>query len=95
MKRVSLSKYVELALRHAEYETGESSECVVAEVPDLPGCLTQGHIFKEARENLKEAIELWVAICLSKGRIPPPLDGCTIADARTVKVLHKKAYVKA
>jgi predicted RNase H-like HicB family nuclease len=30
-----------------------------AEVPALPGCLTQGETREEIRENLLEAIELW------------------------------------
>jgi len=31
-----------------------------AEVPALPGCVTQGETIDELRENLKEAIELWL-----------------------------------
>lgn len=94
MKRVSLSKYVELALHRAEYERGESFDCVVAEAPNLPGSLTQGRTFEEARGNLKEAIELWIAVCLSKGKVPPSIDGCTVAGAPT-KPLNKKVYAKA
>ena len=30
-----------------------------AEVPALPGCLTQGETKEEIRENLLEAIEVW------------------------------------
>ena len=30
-----------------------------AEVPVLPGCLTQGATLDELRANLREAIELW------------------------------------
>ena len=30
-----------------------------AEVPALPGCLTQGETREEIRENLLEAIEVW------------------------------------
>jgi len=30
-----------------------------AEVPALPGCLTQGETEEEIRSNLQEAIELW------------------------------------
>ena len=32
-----------------------------AEVPALPGCLTQGETREEIRENLLEAIEVWFA----------------------------------
>jgi predicted RNase H-like HicB family nuclease len=31
-----------------------------AEVPALPGCVTQAETFDELRGNLKEAIELWL-----------------------------------
>ena len=31
-----------------------------AEVPALPGCVTQGESLDEVRENLKEAIEGWL-----------------------------------
>ncbi len=31
-----------------------------AEVPALPGCITQGESLEELRLNIKEAIELWL-----------------------------------
>lgn len=31
-----------------------------AEVPALPGCVTQGETMADIRRNLKEAIELWL-----------------------------------
>ena len=31
-----------------------------AEVPSLPGCVTQADSMEELRENLHEAVELWV-----------------------------------
>jgi len=31
-----------------------------AEVPSLPGCFTQGETFEEIKENIKEAIELYL-----------------------------------
>jgi len=31
-----------------------------AEVPSLPGCVTQGESQEEIRANLREAIELWL-----------------------------------
>ena len=29
-------------------------------VPDLPGCVSQGETFEEARKNIQEAIELYL-----------------------------------
>ena len=31
-----------------------------AEVPALPGCVTQAETMEELRANLKEAVELWL-----------------------------------
>jgi predicted RNase H-like HicB family nuclease len=33
-----------------------------AEVPSLPGCLTQGETLDEVKANLHEAIELWLSV---------------------------------
>jgi predicted RNase H-like HicB family nuclease len=37
-----------------------------AEVPALPGCLTQGETLDELRSNLREAIALWLSVDDSK-----------------------------
>jgi len=34
----------------------------VAEVPALPGCLSQGKTYEEAIANIKEAIEGWLEV---------------------------------
>jgi predicted RNase H-like HicB family nuclease len=59
-RRRSLSDYVAEVLKNAVYEKGEQLDVIVAEAPDLPGCLTQGATFEEARENLVDAIEVWL-----------------------------------
>lgn len=41
----------------------------VAEVPALPGCLSQGKTEKEAIANIKEAIEGWLEVMESKQSI--------------------------
>ncbi|MDD5452100.1 MAG: type II toxin-antitoxin system HicB family antitoxin [Thermodesulfobacteriota bacterium] len=38
----------------------------VAEVPALPGCLSQGKTYEEAIANIKEAIEGWLEVMESK-----------------------------
>lgn len=37
-----------------------------AEVPALPGCLSQGKTYDEAVSNIKEAIEGWLEVMESK-----------------------------
>lgn len=41
-----------------------------AEVPALPGCVTQGETMEEIRRNLAEAVELW----LEAGELDPEAD---------------------
>jgi len=35
--------------------------CYVAEVPSLPGCISQGESKEAALANIKEAIEIYIA----------------------------------
>jgi predicted RNase H-like HicB family nuclease len=43
----------------------------VAEVPALPGCLSQGKTKQEALKNIKEAIEGWLEVMESKYTFDP------------------------
>ena len=44
----------------------------VAEVPSLPGCVSQGKTYSEALENIKEAIALWIEGAIADGEVVPP-----------------------
>ncbi len=47
----------------------DESGYFVAEVPALPGCLSQGKTFEEAQENIKEVIEGWLEVMNEKAKI--------------------------
>lgn len=74
-----LREYVTEVLKNAVYEKGEQLDVVVAEAPDLPGCLTQGDTFEEARANLVDAIEVWLMAGLRQGEDPPAVNGYRLA----------------
>ena len=40
-----------------------------AEVPALPGCVTQGESVEEVTESLREAIEGWLSVEAPEGQI--------------------------
>jgi predicted RNase H-like HicB family nuclease len=74
-----LADYIAEVLKNAVYEKGEQLDVIVAEAPDLPGCITQGANIEEARENLVDAIEVWVMSGLRSGEDPPSVNGCRLA----------------
>ena len=55
---------------HVVIEKDESG-FYVAEVPALPGCLSQGKTRDEALVNIKEAIEGWLEVMESKQAFDP------------------------
>ena len=50
---------------HVSIERDEAGY-FVAEVPALPGCLSQGQTYEEAIANIKEAVEGWLEVMESK-----------------------------
>jgi predicted RNase H-like HicB family nuclease len=51
----------------------EASGWYVADVPDLPGCMSQGSTREEARDNVRESIRGYLAVLRMDGReIPKP-----------------------
>lgn len=44
---------------------------IVAEVPSLPGCISQGETRDEALANIHEAIELYVEVLRERGEVVP------------------------
>jgi predicted RNase H-like HicB family nuclease len=46
----------------------------VADVPSLPGCISQGRTRKEALDNIRQAIELYLESLDAHGEpVPPPI----------------------
>ncbi|UCD85397.1 MAG: type II toxin-antitoxin system HicB family antitoxin [Deltaproteobacteria bacterium] len=50
---------------HVHIEQDEAGY-FVAEIPALPGCLSQGKTKEEAIENIREAIQGWLEVMESK-----------------------------
>ncbi len=57
-------------------EDDEGNSGYVAEVEELPGCLSQGATPEEAIRNIFDAMEGWLSVALEDGRpIPEPRAG--------------------
>jgi len=54
----------------------DEGEVYVAEVPALPGCISQGYTRAEAVDNAKEAIEAYLESLAAHGDpVPPSISG--------------------
>jgi predicted RNase H-like HicB family nuclease len=83
-KVFSLSRYVEEALKRAEYARDEN-RVVIATVPNLSGFFAQGDNFEEARDNLREVIEGNVLLALQLGHKIPRIGGVEIEQFQAVR----------
>ncbi len=51
----------------------KEDDCFVVEVPELPGCMADGHSYQEAASNAELIIQEWVDTARDAGRpIPEP-----------------------
>ncbi len=51
----------------------EPDQAVIAEVPELPGCVADGATYREALANAEGVIQEWIATARELGRpIPKP-----------------------
>jgi len=82
MKTIGFHQYVKEVLKTAEYRPGKDFNKVIAVAPVLPGCMTQGDNFEEARDNLIDAIELWITVGLREGEKMPVINNCCLASSQ-------------
>lgn len=82
---VNFGQYVKEILKYAQYRKGKDSNCVIATAPILPGCMTQGDNFEEARANLIDAIELWITVGLREGEEMPIVNDCQLASVSEIQ----------
>lgn len=78
-KYFALSKYVEVALKTAEYEKDEHG-VIIAKVPGASGFFAQGDTFEEARANLQDVVEGNVILALQLGLEIPHIEGVEIKE---------------
>ena len=53
-----------------------ADKCYIVSVPDLPGCMADGHSPNEAYENVKIVMREWMKTAQAAGRpIPEPVFG--------------------
>lgn len=67
----NLEYYANLPYRMVFYPSPEGGYAV--EIPDLPGCISQGETLGEAKEMIEDAKKCWIADALERGEpVPEP-----------------------
>jgi predicted RNase H-like HicB family nuclease len=74
-----LTDYIAAAMRHARYELLPDGEGVYGEIPELAGVWANGDSVEETREDLRLALEGWLALAIARGIAIPDLDGVAIS----------------
>lgn len=92
MNDISFHEYVKEILKRSRYTHDPELNVVVAVAPDLPGCMTQANTFEEAREDLIDAIELWLTVGLKNNEEVPVINGARLATS--IEKLEKDHDVK-
>ncbi len=73
------AEYIAAALEKAQYKIIDNGdEPYFADVPELDGVWATGHNVEDARRKLIEALDDWIAACLTWGLPIPPVGGQTI-----------------
>jgi predicted RNase H-like HicB family nuclease len=73
------SEYIQAALEKAQYKLIDNGDepCFV-DVPELDGVWATGHTVEDARKELIEVLEEWIAARLTWGLPIPPIGGQSI-----------------
>jgi antitoxin HicB len=73
--RGDLTLFGEYAMKWRAIIEQDEDGIFVAEVPALPGCISQGTTREEARQNVNEAIQAYLESLKENGDpIPPPIN---------------------
>ncbi len=96
-EKSSLEYYLNLQYPVTLYPDPEGG--YVAQIKDLPGCLSQGETLEEAMANINEARELWIETVYEAGdEIPLPSTDESYSGkllVRMPKSLHRRLVDKA
>lgn len=92
IEKQSLEYYLSLEYPVTVYPDADGG--YVAEIKDLPGCLTQGETLEETMANINEARELWLETVYENGdKIPLPSTDDNYSGKlllRMPKTLHRR-----
>jgi predicted RNase H-like HicB family nuclease len=73
-----LTKYVEAAMRRAEYEVLEDDGSIYGHAPDLPGAWANAPTKEACQEELREVVEEWIMLTIADHDLLPVIEGIEV-----------------
>lgn len=70
-----LTEYVQGAMRKAKYEILEDDGSFYGEIPGFQGVWANAAALEECREELREVLEEWLLLRISRNMPVPAVDG--------------------
>ena len=70
-----VSEYVQAALRRARYEILADDGSYYGEIPGIEGVYANTPTLEACREELREVLEEWILVRVSRGLALPVVDG--------------------
>jgi predicted RNase H-like HicB family nuclease len=70
-----LTKYLEAAMKEARYEVVEDDQSFYGFIPGLQGVWANAPTLEACREELRDVLEDWLLLSLSKHMPIPPIQG--------------------
>ena len=79
-----LSKYIQIAMEQAQYEILDDDQSYYGEITCLNGVWANTETLEKCREELKEVLEGWIILRLTKGLDIPELAGVALIAKEVV-----------
>lgn len=74
-----LTKYIQAAMRQASYEILSDDGSFYGEIPGFDGVYANVDTLEDCREELKEVLEEWILLRVSRNLPLPVIDGIELA----------------
>jgi predicted RNase H-like HicB family nuclease len=79
-----LTKYLEAAMRHAQYEILKDDGTYYGEIPECRGVHASAHTLEECRSELAEVLEDWLLFRIHKNLGIPRIDGLDLTVTKEI-----------
>jgi predicted RNase H-like HicB family nuclease len=75
---IMLLSYIDTAMKKAKYEILEDDKSYYGEIPGFEGVIANEENLEKCREQLREVLEEWILLRVSRNLSLPAVDGISL-----------------